>query len=472
MSGTFGSFEIGRRAIHAQQKGAQVTGQNIANANTEGYSRQMVQLEAKVPPAVPGVVTPPGYGVGVADITRVKSEFYGNQLMKALNVQNYWESLGESLNGIEVIMQEPSEESINSSLGEFFDAWQELSVNPESHAARLSLREQAVSLSSVVRDIYSRLDEFRYDVQNELQANIKDINAISREITEMNEKIVYLEGMGKKSNELLDERDLRLQELSELVDVRVLQRDNGSVEVIAGGRTLLHDDRHFELGLDMDEMKISNSLGAELQLQGGKLKGLQEAYNETFPRYQGALDELVYGLVNAVNEQHNEGSGLDGSSGDFFEELPAPPDEEPAHYRAATNFYVHENILEDLDAIAAAQEPGNEGEEPAPGDGSNALAIAELRAGMTMADGSATFHDFLRGVIADLGVDGREAQRMSDSMGSVADNMREQQEAISSVSLDDEMLNMVQYQHAYSAAGRFLNTLDQMLGTLIAELGR
>ena len=106
-SSTFGTFEIGRRAVHAQQKGVQVTGQNIANANTEGYSRQVVQMRALVPPAVPGVDTPPGYGVAIADISRLRSEFYGDQIMKALTDQHYWDRLGQTIDGIEAIFQEP-----------------------------------------------------------------------------------------------------------------------------------------------------------------------------------------------------------------------------------------------------------------------------------------------------------------------------------------------------------------------------
>ena len=143
---TFGSFEIGRRAIHAQQKGTQVTGQNIANANTEGYTRQMVHMKALVPAAAPGVITPPGYGVEVSDISRVKSEFYDDQIRKGLTAQKYWERMKETTEAIESILQEPGESGINATLSEFFDAWQELSVNPENHAVRIGLREQAETL--------------------------------------------------------------------------------------------------------------------------------------------------------------------------------------------------------------------------------------------------------------------------------------------------------------------------------------
>ena len=487
---TFGSFEIGRRALHAQQKGVQVTGQNIANANTEGYSRQAVQMRALVPPAVPGVSTAPGYGVEVSDITRLKSEFYGEQIMKALSDQHYWERLGQTVDGIEAIFQEPDENGINIYLNEFFDAWQEVSVNPESYAARISLREQAVSLTGLVRDIYERLDEFKYDVEKELDTVVSQINSLATEIAGLNEKITYLQALGQKSNEMLDERDLRLQELSELVDIRVIQRTNGSVEVLAGGRLLLHDNRSFELEKEIkgDVASVKNNLGAELSVKGGALRGMLESYNEVFPRYMDGLDDFVSALVEEVNKIHNEGFGLDGVKfGDgedgkegenyFFEPILEPGDSEQP-VSAAKTFAVAQRIIDDPGRIAAASSiiEESEGEEtPLPGDGGNALKIAQLREDLVSfgnEENKATFHDYYRGMIADLGVEGRETNRMLQNFITVADRLQEQQESVSSVSLDDEMLNMVQFQHAYNAAARFLTVFDEMLAILLSELGR
>ena len=143
----------------------------------------------------------------------------------------------------------------------------------------------------------------------------------------------------------------------------------------------------------------------------------------------------------------------------------------------AAKFAVYDDLTIGNIAASSFVEEGEDNEPIAvPGDGSVALKIARLREALTMekdgGEGTATFSDFFRGVIANLGVEGRETQRMSVSLENVRDRIQERQEAVSGVSLDDEMLNMIQYQHAYNAAARFLNVLDEMLGVMFSEIGR
>ena len=722
MSGsTFGSFEIGRRAIHVQQKGAHVSGQNIANANTEGYTRQIQHMKALVPAAVPGVETPPGYGVEVSDIERIRSEFYDNQIITAITNRSYWDRLSETLGSIETIFLEPGDMGINTALSDFFDAWQEVSVNPESYAVRISLREQAETLINVVGGIYERLDDLKFDLDKEISATVNDINGLAREIAELNKSIMFMQAIGKKSNEMLDERDKRLQELSEIINIRTIKKDNGGVEVLAGGRILVQDDRYFKLHTEeitdedklQDQIFIYNEMDSMLNITGGKLKGLLQSYNNEVFAYQRAVDELVFTLVLEVNALHREGSGLEGSVGvNFFEqwedvmpgeiaidklslELGAAKDENitglnmekwpdynkllSGNYTISTgvvpddppylanaevaatyslnsdslvqeatvgddttlnssilfevtkvgddhvyvNYYLYHtdkagntsfgegvkklytggedntleyssrnepgDILESLTldlnladtgnfsagdkfvvnvaAAGAADEQTyslahngdavhklvlnedtlngqanemkffqldkNSGEhrdviwyvtidelvdepeaasfsvEPyqpqnindyihravkkfrissevrsdlahiaaaesrdAVGDGANALSIARLRDAKVMQGDKATFHDYFRGMIAELGVAGREAERMTLAMGAVEVRMREHQESVSGVSLDDEMLNLIQFQHSYNAAAKFLSTIDEMLEVLINNTGR
>jgi len=425
-------------------------------------------MEPVTPAAAPGVDPNPGQGVKVSEIVRIKSEFYDNQLMKARTMMSYWQRQRETLEGIEVIFMEPGEHSINQYLSEFFNAWQDLSINPESEATRIALREQAVTLTNVVRDIYSRLFDLSNDLAAELEVSINEVNNLAREIASLNEDIVYLQSLGKKSNELLDERDKRLHELAELIDIRVVQKANGALEVIAGQRTLLHDDRYFELKMEYTEegkVYLVNDRGMQLYPSGGKLESIIYSYNETFPCYMGHLDRMVEELVSRVNELHLQGYDLYGNqAGCFFAPLlQAAPGEKALP--PSLRFRVAEEIIEDVNRIAASAKPQS------PGDGSLALSIAGLSNERCIAQGTTTFSDYFRGFISQLGVEGRESERAVVAMRATMDQLEMVRESISGVSLDDEMLDMIQFQHAYNAASKFLSILDEMLFTLINELG-
>lgn len=517
---TFGSFEIGRRALHTQQKGSEVTGQNIANANTEGYTRQTVHKQALRPPAAPGVETPPGYGVEVSSIDRVRSEFYDDQIQASLNAKNYWEKKNETYSAVESILQEPGDLGINDAMADFFDAWDELSVNPESMATRSSLKEQAESLTTLVKDTYNKLVNLQEDVDKELKVKADEVNSMLEDIAEMNDSIEYLDVLGQKSNELLDERDLRIEELSEMlnfdveevergvnnISVTVVNEDEDTKEIklveegeLKHGIKIVEDNGDLLLkAQEVDEENGNGEIVGEIvqDSSDGALQGLLESHNEDIPEYMESLDKLVFNLVKEVNQQHLKGVNLEEKYNvkffednvdinenfvyDDYQEYEDDIDVSIAEYDAldfeddnnipgAEDFKLNEGIQEDVSKIAAAL-PTKENEEipPTPGDGENALRIAQLRDADVIED--TTYQEFFRSEIADLGVKGRESQRMFESAQNVTDNLVERRNSISSVSIDDEMLDMLQYQHAYNAAARFMSTFDEMLTVLMNEL--
>ncbi|MEW5785209.1 MAG: flagellar hook-associated protein FlgK [Bacillota bacterium] len=461
----FGSFEIGRKALRAQQKGMDVSGQNVANANTPGYSRQRVDLAAVVPPAVAGVSMSPGNGVVVNDILRVRSEFYYTQLLNTTSHKAYWEMRRETFLGAEVIFMEPQEYGINQYLGDFFDTWNELSSSPESMAVRMGLREQAVSLASLSRDVYLRLQDLKINLQDELTMRVSEVNRLAGVLSELNDQARFVSALGQKSNELLDQIDLALEELSLLVDIRVNHKANGTVEVFAGGRLLVQEEHNFPIKLkydqEVDRWQLVSYSGSPLALSSGRMFGLLDAVNKDIPSLQGELDRIVENLVTEVNRIHRSGFGLDGETGnDFFKEIA------DNGIPASLQFAVHDSILENAGLIAAASRADE------PGNGENALAVARLRdARMDGLDGSSVI-DYYRGFISALGVEGRESERMTQAYHTAESQLREKHLSIAGVSLDEEMLNMIQYQHAWNAAARYLSYVDQMLATLFHELGR
>ncbi|MGB4502547.1 MAG: flagellar hook-associated protein FlgK, partial [Dethiobacteria bacterium] len=245
----FGSIETGRSALRAQMMGMAVSGQNVANANTPGYSRQRVELAPAVPALTTGLSLVPGYGVEITAITRVRSEFYHTQAMSSGSYLSYWEMRAEAFQGAEVIFMEPGENGLSGYLNDFFDSWQELSGSPESAAVRMSLREQAISFTDAVQDTYLRLTDLQVGLKNELAKRVQEVNQLAAEAAAINEHIIFAGALGESPNALLDQLDLVLEQLSGLVDIRVYRKNSGAVEIFAGGRLLVQDQQHYALSL-------------------------------------------------------------------------------------------------------------------------------------------------------------------------------------------------------------------------------
>ena len=456
----FGTLEIGRSALRAQHKGMETSGQNVANANTPGYSRQRVDMNSVVPASAPGTEMSPGRGVEVTDVTRIKNEFYHSQMMDTGSRHAHWEKRQETIRSVENIMREPGDQGLNQYLGEFFDGWNELSANPESSEIRNSLQENAITLTSAVEDSYERLSDLKAEAENELHAQVEEINEIAEEIVEINEELDYIHNVGEESNELKDHLDLLLEDLSEKIDIRTSFRESGAVNIYAGGQALVQEVGAYEMELgenEEGEAAIITPGGQELNPASGEVRGTLESFNEIIPGMQEDLDEIVETLVEEINQVHENSYGLNGETGQpFFEPLEEDGD---AHSR---QFRLSEEIMEDPSLIAASSEEGQ------PGNGQAALEIAGLRDEELIND--STLSDHYRGIISALGVEGRESERMAQAMEKAEAQFREQHEAVAGVNMDEEMLDMVQFQHAWQGASRFLSYVDQMIDVLFMEL--
>ena len=466
MSTIFGSFEIGRKALRVQHKGMEVSGQNVANANTPGYSRQRAELEAVVPPIVSGPSLAPGRGVVVTDIIRVRSEFYHAQMVSTGSHKAYWETRRETYQGTEAIFMEPDDYGISAYLGGFFDSWQELSSSPEEASVRAGLREQAISLTRSFEDVYLRLESLRMDLRGELYMRVAEVNEMADAISELNDKIRYIDALQQKSNELFDQLDLAIEDLSELVDIRVHRKDNGTVEIFAGGRILVQEDRAFHIAVEPGDagegLQVVSSRGLELKMNTGRVLGLLDSVNIDIPAMQENLNDIVTVIVNEVNAIHSGGYGRDQdvTGYGFFKEL-------QSDIPAALQFALDDRIIADSANIAASSDPNE------PGNGTNALKIARLRD--HNAPGrldNVSLSEYYRGMVTKLGSEAQESQRMMEAFGKTLTQVTELHRSIAGVNMDEEMLNMVQFQHAWQAAARYLSYVDEMLSVLFNELGR
>ncbi len=462
----FGSFEIGRKALRAQHKGMEVSGQNVANANTPGYSRQRANLESVEHPIVAGTSMAPGQGVRVSNVERMHSAFYHSQMINTASHKAYWDMRQETYKTAEAIFMEPDDYGINKYLSEFFDSWQELSSSPEEASIRAGLREHAVTLTQSVQDVYLRLQDIRIDKQDELEMRVDEVNRILDEISEINDKLRFVDALQQKSNELHDHLDLALEELAELVDIQVHRKGSGAVDIFSGGQLLVQENRAFHLEAQAGEeghLQVSSHRGLPLNFNAGRINGLLDAINIDIPDIQNSLDNVVTTLVNEVNDLHRAGYGLDHTDNvalDFFAPLEGDTP-------ASMQFRVADAIMEDSSNISASSEPGE------PGNGETALEIARLR-DHREADRlhGSSIMEYYRGMVTSMGVQAQESERMAETFKRTEAQIIEMHRSVSGVNLDEEMLNMTQFQHAWHAAARYLNTVDDMLTVLFTELGR
>lgn len=334
MISTFTGIEIGKRSLFTHQAAMNVTGHNVSNAETEGYSRQNVTFEVFDPLYIPGLtreLTPGqiGQGVQVEKILRAKDMLLEDRILSEQNGLSYWKTMSDWIYKIELVHNEPTDKSIMHLLDRFWQSWQELANNPEEIGARETVREYGVALSRHINHTYSALKALRDNIEKAVEAKVTEVNSIAREIAHLNQEILKSEAVGDNPNDLWDKRDLVIEKLSSIVNVHIGRSDKDEFIVYIGGKHLVQG-QHFErLSLERDiENEGYSSVrwqddGSLLKLDSGELKALLDARDIEVKGQIDALDTFTINLVDLVNSIHRRGFGLNLRTGlDFFHEIP------------------------------------------------------------------------------------------------------------------------------------------------------
>lgn len=463
MRSTFGGLEIARRSLSSQQTALSVTGHNIANANSPGYTRQSAALQATSPYTVPGMNRPHGpgqvgTGVEVGAIRRLGDQFIQAEMIKEARNTGYWGSRQQILRQIEVALMEPSDSGVQSALKQYWESLQELHKSPESQAVRSVVVERAGVLAETLRYARSQLLPIQIELDNNIQRVGQRISVLGEQIATLNREIAQAQVVGYQPNDLLDRRDLLVQEVSNLAGATVSPRNQGMIAVVVGGITLV-DGAHSRTLVAESEPGRANTtrlvwsdLGVPANFDGGEMKSLFEGRDVLIPDQLRQLDNLASTLIAETNALHRQGIGLNGATGlDFFTG------------GDASDIAVNRAIASDLENIAASL-TGD------PGDGAMALRLAQLSQAPVM-DGGATFDSYFASVVSRLGVISQKAVRMVEHQSDVANHLSALRESVAGVSLDEEMSNMIMFQHAYAAAARVVNVMDEALETLIMRMG-
>jgi len=594
--GTFLGLEISKKGVLSARAALDTVSHNIANANTEGYSRQRVELKASFPLTFPGVgvtLRPGtiGTGVEIKEITRIRDEFIESQLLKEGSTLGRFEIIDEGLRRIENIFADPSESGFNTLLSEFFDAWEDVANQPESLSARTNLVEVTRSLTGFVNEAARKLDLEVKNVNNLLETKITEINSLAGEIAALNEQIIQLEsGAGNQNaNDLKDSRDQLVRQMSKMINVRTEPTLNGGVSVYLMGHPIVQDGFYDQLELAMTETETEQPMLRFIRskvtapLTDGELLGLVNLRDQYIPAFREEFGTLVTTLANRINLVHLEGFGLDGNTGrpffndlatwrldglrplaagttldttldelgivygDFFlegirvevspEEVrpgtaltlgellgrmnSATPDlrfsldttlgfprivvekmnpvsaldridikdgtcnffelagldpEQQQQLRGSAQyggslktFGLSPSIVSSLQAIAAAADDGS-GQMGGPGDNRTALLIGDMK---NEKDGflKATFSEYYQGLISILGADGAVMLSSRRAQEQVLDEVKARRESVSGVSLDEEAVNLIRYQKAFTASARAITTMDEVLNVIVNLVG-
>lgn len=450
MSGLTESLNMAARAMQAQSYGLELVGQNMANLNTPGYARRMLNL-AEMPPGSGG-------GVSIVGSSAQRDALIEARLRRELPLAGREAATADSLSVVETSLGAVGS-SIDSNLSAFFDSWRSLSQNPTSPVARDAVAQQGQLLARSFNEMSSRLSTSLREADTQLRGAVNTINDIGKNIASLNAAIARADGADAET--LQDRLGQELDKLAELTNVTVLRNEDGTANVSVGaGRALVVGESQYQLGLGVTPGTGVATItldGADITSEfktGGKVGGYLDVRDTKIPAYQNQLDQLASDIAQQVNSRHTAGFDVNGNTGNnFFAPIGAVAG-------AAAAPAVDPALAADPSRIAASQTG-------AVGDNQVAEVLAQLRTTRVASGGTATFAEAWSNLVYRVGNDSASAQADQASRDSIVKAVAALRDSVSGVSLDEEAANMIKYQRAYEANAKFFATIGDTLDTLM-----
>ena len=453
--------EIGKSALFTAQQAISVTGHNVANVNTPGFSRQQVTLAENRPEnGSPGQI---GTGVHAESIRRAFDSFVEDQLLASRERLGEYTASSNTLSRLESLFGDANNQGIGASLNDFFGALQDVATNPSDLSARTVFFSKATALAGQFNQSATVLTDAQQSIDHQVGQTITDVNRLTSQIAELNIKIARAESSGQQANDLRDERGVTLADLAERIEISSIEDATGQVTVFAArGQVLVDKDRTYQLVGVPDlsnngllDVRYDAGAGPTTSLgpviQSGRLKGLLDARDQTIPSLRSSLDTLASELVTQVNQQHRLGFGLDGStSQDFF-------------VSAGTTASTIAVSLTNVRQIAASSTAVG-----VPGNNANALTLAGLRSTAFAPLGNVTYQEYYSTIAGSFGstVQGVDSNLRAQKI--LHDQLTSQRSSVSGVSMDEELANLLQYQRSFEAASRMIVIADELFQTILS----
>jgi flagellar hook-associated protein 1 FlgK len=319
MSGISLLLNIARGALLAQQKGIDVTGHNISNVNTPGYTRQKLILQSSE--ETPTARIKLGYGVNADSVIQYFDRFTTQNINQKTSSLSEYEAEKSILDYVEGLFNEETENGLNKVVTDFWNAWQDLSNNPGGTAERTALLQKAQNLCQKFQMLRNDLTKTRDEMNWNLKGAIEETNALGEQIARMNERIGEAEANGTTANDLRDQRNNLIEELSQLTEITYLEKDNGALTVITkSGIALVDGNLSWTLSQEGNNIywnEIQNDISD--RLTGGKMGAWLDLRDSILPQYMANLDELAGTMIHQINDLHyNHGYTLGGETNKYF----------------------------------------------------------------------------------------------------------------------------------------------------------
>lgn len=475
------SLEIARRGLQASQTAIDLTGRNVANASTKGYSRQTLAHTAMPPYNVPLGQATGQIGTGVTAFTavRYREEFLDQQYRIRVAQGAAEETWVRVLEQVEQVWGEPGSAGLQTYLNRFWDALKGLAARPAEPDARVQVIETGRALVNTVQEMARTLSDLRKDLDTTLGVKAAEINNIAEAIAGLNQQIMVADTAGLQPNDLRDKRDLLLDQLARLAGATWVHQADGQTTVYINSQALVVGRNVSRIEVNRDSATgladlMWEGLNMPVTFRSGELSALLRARDEAIPnQYMDYLETLMGNLTREFNAIHSAGyyplepaQAVGTNTGEnFFTVTYLDP---PANTRA--------NLSSLAVAIASGRVSAAENPDASFLDGGNAVKLGDVLNSpiithpLTGAQ-PVSIMDFHRAVVGQLGL---EAQRHRTNQANLelqvqqADNMRQ---SISGVSLDEEMTRLVEFQHSFSAAARLASVADELLDVLINRVG-
>ncbi len=445
------ALSIASQSLLSNRIAIDTTNRNITNVYTDGYSREE-----------PVFADLPGSGVTVETIRRIFDQAYFKRYLSENQNNKALSSEEDILQQVESIFNDEQGTGLSEALTQFFNVMNDIAVQPDDIAARSELLSAANSLIGRIRDSYSTLEEIKSTTVSKIRDQIAVLNDYLKKIADINKNVKMFQDNPDKLNQYLDERDRTLQEISSMIDLKVVFNENGTVNLYtAKGFALVLDETAKELefstnGTDPVIKVSSTDITSEFQNGsiGGLLKGVQFV-NETMDK----LNTFTTTFADKINQQHELGYDLYGNTGiDLF------TTDNGSSTIDASNIVL---AFDDPKMIAAASDPNYLN-----ADNENIKALIALKDVQWTELGDKSFSEYyLTDIISHIGSSLEHIKNLRENSDFLLQSIEDKMKEISAVNMDEEMINLTRYQRAYQAAAQIVTVTDELMQTILNMVG-